>query len=454
MRFLIFCLLIPFYSFSQEDVKLTIQSDELPYVKITELGNNIKNVPQSWKDIEYLTVKKTEEKIVYYANEEVIGEMKDKELILFLENNTQIKIDDKTCIIDGIPCERKFKIIKYDFALDFITMSYCCVSELPYLQYHVSGKTGLIDYRSGKIVTDTSNIEISSFRNGLADFKKNKLHGFINQNFEIVIPPVFTSVVNFNDNGLARASNEKFSGFIDQKGNWVHKFDKSVMTYNWPFFEGYASVKGSNKKFGFINKRGKLKIDMIYDMVSTFENGYAVARKGMVYGLLKKKKWIPLPEFNSIKHGNQGLFLAKKDKKWGIIDNKNKIIVPFIYDDLIAGSSFIYYKEENKWGIMSNDFKKIIAPQYDSIWGYGYGLFAVKINGKWGYINIKNEVIIPFIFESATPFTPYGRSAVEVNGKYELIDNQGNFLSTRGWLEFQKSTDKKKIGDLMKPLGQ
>lgn len=448
MKYIIICLLIPFYFFSQEEVKI-IQSNELPYVKIIELGNNIKNVPQDWKNIEYLTEKKIGEKIIYYANEEIIGEMNGKELLLFLENNSQIKIDDKTCIVDGIPCKIKNKIMKYDFALNFITMSYCCVSELPYLQYHVSGKTGLIDYTNGKIVTDTSNVEINSFRNGLADFKKNKLWGFINKKFEIVIPPVFTSVINFNDNGLSRASDEKFSGFIDQKGNWVHKFDKSVMTYHMPFYEGYASVKGSNGKFGFINSKGKLKVDMIFDQVSTYENGYAVARKGMVYGLLKKKKWIPFPEYETIQHCNQGFFLAKKEKKWGIIDNKNKIIVPLIYDDLIAGSSYLYFKEQNKWGIMNNYFEKLISPQYDDILGYGYELFTVKINRKWGYINIKNEVVIPFIFDFALQFTPYGRSAVQVNGKNELIDNQGNFLSTKGWMEFQKSPDKKKNSDLI-----
>ena len=75
-------MLIPFYFFSQEEVKI-IQSNELPYVKIIELGNNIKNVPQDWKNIEYLTEKKTGKKIIYYANEEIIGEMNGKELLLF-----------------------------------------------------------------------------------------------------------------------------------------------------------------------------------------------------------------------------------------------------------------------------------------------------------------------------------------------------------------------------------
>lgn len=449
MRCLLFFLLIPFCLFSQNNYK-KIPVTELSYIKITELSNNVYNVPKSWNNIDSLIVKKIDSKLIYHFNDEVIGEMNGSELTLFLEENVQIKIDDNFCFVDGIPCIIYNKILTYDFALDFITMSYCCVSELPYLQYYVSRKTGLIDYNNGKIVTDTSDIEINGFRNGLADFKKDKKWGFVNNKFEIVIPPVFTTVLNFNDNGLARASNEQHSGFINQKGEWVYKFDKSIMTYHMPFYEDYAVVKSNSGKFGFINRKGKLKVDTIYNRLSNYFDGYAIAMKNLTWGFLKKRKWIPLPDYEEIKYGANNLFLAKKNGKWGIIDVKNKIVIPFVFDELSADHSFLYFKKQNKWGVMNYSFKTIIEPQYEQIQGYGYDLFTVKKNRKWGFVNINNEVIIPFIFDSALIFTPYGRSIVGVNAKYELIDSQGHFLSTKGWIEFQKMENKNTIGKILK----
>jgi len=426
-----------------------IHVNEFPFVRITELSKNIYDVPKNWNNLDSLRVKSDKNKTIFYAGDKMVGEMAGKALTLFLEKDAIIKIENNSCYVNDMPCKLQGKILKYDFALDFITMAYF-ISEQPYLEYKIGRNSGLINY-DGKIITDTSKIVIQGFRNGMAEFIKENKSGFINEKFEVTIPPKFTQALNFNSDGLARVSDEIFSGFINKKGEWICKFDKSKMTFFMPFQGKFAVVKNKNEKFGVINKKGKLIVDTIFNSLSSYRQGYAIALKDSSWGLLKKKKWIPRVEYEKIEHGPvKGMFIVKKDDKWGVIDERNQTMLPFIYDKLMgANKSLLFFKQENKWGVMNQNFDVLLKPQYEKMGGYGYGLFSVKKNGKWGYVNTNNEIIIPFIFDSALQFTPYGKSLVRIDFKYELIDSQGRFLSTVGWQKFQKVANKKKNNEII-----
>ena len=50
------------------------------------------------------------------------------------------------------------------------------------------------------------------------------------------------------------------------------------------------------------------------------------------------------------------------------------------------------------------DYSVVIEPQYEDAKLFSYHLAAVKMMGKWGYINEDNEVVIPFDYIYAWPF--------------------------------------------------
>ena len=55
---------------------------------------------------------------------------------------------------------------------------------------------------------------------------------------------------------------------------------------------------------------------------------------------------------------------------------------------------------QRKYGCFDDRGKTVIPFQYDNMRRYNEGLCAVELNGKWGYINKQNEVVIPFIYDS------------------------------------------------------
>lgn len=60
--------------------------------------------------------------------------------------------------------------------------------------------------------------------------------------------------------------------------------------------------------------------------------------------------------------------------------------------------------------------------------GYSEGLFCVKQNGKWGYLNKEGEVVIKPIFDEAFPFEGQGIAMVRVSDKWGVIDKKGKYL--------------------------
>lgn len=71
---------------------------------------------------------------------------------------------------------------------------------------------------------------------------------------------------------------------------------------------------------------------------------------------------------------------------------------------------------------------KIIDENYNSINVFHCGLVAVKVGDLWGYVNNQGELVIGPQFERADEFTSIGYARVKANGKYGVIDFDGNLV--------------------------
>ncbi len=63
-------------------------------------------------------------------------------------------------------------------------------------------------------------------------------------------------------------------------------------------------------------------------------------------------------------------------------------------------------KENNKitWGFGIPDIGVIIAPKYEEVREYSERLAAVKVNGKWGFIDEHGNIAVPFIYDEVADF--------------------------------------------------
>lgn len=68
------------------------------------------------------------------------------------------------------------------------------------------------------------------------------------------------------------------------------------------------------------------------------------------------------------------------------------------------------------------------GPRYKNVSSFSEGLAAVQgNNGRWGFINQNQVVVIPSRFEEAKEFKD-GRAAVKLNGRWGFINKRGQWL--------------------------
>ncbi len=71
---------------------------------------------------------------------------------------------------------------------------------------------------------------------------------------------------------------------------------------------------------------------------------------------------------------------------------------------------------------------KSTGPKYQNVRSYSEGLAPVQVsNGKWGFINEKQQWVIQPKFEDAQEFQN-GKAAAKLNGKWGFINKRGEWL--------------------------
>ena len=60
-----------------------------------------------------------------------------------------------------------------------------------------------------------------------------------------------------------------------------------------------------------------------------------------------------------------------------------------------------------KWGFIDCSGDTIIDLQYEEIGNFSENLAPVCKNDKWGVINTKNEIVVPFEYDNKWPFIFY-----------------------------------------------
>jgi hypothetical protein len=283
------------------------------------------------------------------------------------------------------------------------------------------GKWGYID-SGGKVVIELQFSRALDFHDGLARVARfeagdvygaNARWGYIDKTGKVVIEPQFSEAVSATPSrladfaeGLAFVVLNGKTVCIDKSGKVVFEVPADLIVQS-PFSDGLAHISQRvGTKSGYMDKTGKVAIELQYDYALEFAEGLAGVKVGDKFGYIDRTgKMVIEPQFSEIRSFSDGMALASTDaieygKKFGYIDKTGKMVT------------------EAQFEFDSQPFKE--------------GLAFVRISpaGKYGYIDKAGKFVIELtgVYYRAEPFSE--GTAWVAQPQWQIVDKTGKVVAT------------------------
>lgn len=126
---------------------------------------------------------------------------------------------------------------------------------------------------------------------------------------------------------------------------------------------------------------------------------------------------------------------AKETNKWGLANAEGELLTPFIYDDLggfvVGEENFIYMGVVGdfgyRMGLLDELGNVVVEPISECTVIFSDGLAVIEQNGKFGYVDMSGNIVIPVIYDSAVDFR-YCKAKVKLNNETFCINKKGERL--------------------------
>jgi hypothetical protein len=245
-------------------------------------------------------------------------------------------------------------------------------------------------------LTDTSDYPVKIWQ-----WQPRNMDFFYLPDFNFTLEPPQEGVIDENYKGsYASVNNNGKKKTIDLRGKEIKKF--GGIWYG--FFEGMASFTslGFNdlnkyQSTGFINKKGDVIIPPEYAASYPFSEGRVFVRKNRTLLMMDKLGKV-IAQYDSTYTSStiltNGLALIGfYGRETVFVDKSGKVVLKFPID------------------------------RFDEIMAFSEELAWVKKGKKWGCINKKGEIVIPFEFDDTCKYFSEGLAWVKLNGKWGIIKN-------------------------------
>ena len=238
-------------------------------------------------------------------------------------------------------------------------------------------------------------------------------------------------------------------GWIDPDGNeriplkWhsIRKFDSCGYA---PVLFKYVSPAesdvwswGLDERWGFINRQGQVVIPPEWEWVNDFDqDGYALVQRDGKGGVIDRQGRVVVePQWE----GNFDYWFAESDRishggRWDWMERNAPDLTETEEERTARLMSQLWPVERNgKYGYQDWQDEMVLEPIWDKAEYFGQGdLARVQRDGKWGWINHQGIVLIDPQWDEAEEFDPKGLALVRIGddsaGKSGWIDCRGEIV--------------------------
>jgi hypothetical protein len=312
----------------------------------------------------------------------------------------------------------------------------------------VEGKYGFID-TLGKIAIQPQYERAMQFSEGLAAAKLNGKYGYIDTLGNFVIEPIFQGSEHFKD-GFAKVwvkeKQSTKSGVIDRKGEWILKPKYDIVTH---MNDGFVGVVKDGKMafYDLKNKKFITKFEYDHKDCWSFSEGLAMVKIGKYYGFIDTNGKVAIqPIFRQVRSMQFSCGLAsvrdEKSGRWGYINRKGENVIDFKFDEAYLFEEQIAWVRDNygdMWYAMDTAGKRLFDLNVTYSWGYKEGLCGVKMDNKYGIIDLKGNWVVEPVYDWIHVYYGYGWISFfnQIDGvaKWGVLDRNGNEIVPANYLK-------------------
>ncbi|MFO0624606.1 MAG: WG repeat-containing protein [Polyangiales bacterium] len=262
-----------------------------------------------------------------------------------------------------------------------------------------------------------------TLQEGRVWFYENGRYGFLNEEADVVVPPVLEEASNFYD-GLCLAKRGGRYGFLDRDGHEVVPCRYRRATH---FCGDRALVWEDDGQRSFINRRG----ERLAPCLVPFDDAWGL--------------W------------HDGRMRIRRGALHGFLDLEGREAVPCRYPEaherFASGRAGV--RREGRWGFVDRDGNEVVPPQFDWVEPFyeGVGTAGVRAAGGYGRIDPDGRVCVRCAWVNPVGRFSEGRAQVDLgpivdpgrDGEGTLVRAQIGFVDEGGALvipcQYETATD-------------
>lgn len=414
-------------------------------------GNEV--IPNEYKE---MIVIPNKEKDVFIVTYDILSKDKFSTRAINKNNNSVIKQKDIIPIqydINEVVYDQNILAFKNNEKFGFIDYEGNIKSEAKYDSFKTfpgiqnrilveeNGKKGVLNTKNFKTVVAPvykEIVPINANENTAYIVVFDNLKGITSCTNQTILSAEFNEIYITNSNKYFVAKKDEDKSIYNEKGEVVAKDIKNNPT---DIMDNLIISKNDKEQFGAINFNKEVIIPFEFeDIKFAGLNTYIIKKDGKYnisqYFTTKKdiveqekdKLNILKKSYDSIEYISEGNFyLAHENKNNNILDvydNKFDLKISGIIEDIDYNKSFIKVKSGKTYKYYMFNFQekaeKDVYPENN--------LYMFEENGKVGFVNDKNNVIVPAIYDEAMVQNRYGFIPVSRNNKWGVLDHMGNVI--------------------------
>lgn len=258
-------------------------------------------------------------------------------------------------------------------------------------------------YRTGR----TTYQDVTATCNGSIQVMQDGLWGLAAADGSLTIPCEYDAISTYG-NGRAIVRRGTEISAVNSDNNRLALFHGEALEIG-----NYANDRmGLQTREGWILANGSFTTgSIVFEELGMFSDGYAPAKVNGRWGVVDTSgsKWLIPAEYDGIIQDELGrcmaqnaVFVVKNDQVLLLVDGEQ---VGGPYEDARPfADGWAAVKLGGRWGFIDTTGTVQIQPQFEDALSFGQHVAAVQIDGLWGYISLYGEVAIEPVYLGAKSF--------------------------------------------------